>query len=218
MATTTEPAPSMRAPGDQVPQPAGRRVRVPQLALGLVLVAGAALAFVLVNAASVERQAVLALAEDVARGQVIEREDLQVVHVGSDDAVAVTPLEQVEQVVGRTATSHLPAGSLVVVEQLATGAALTPGAGVVGLALTPGQYPTPELAVGDEVRVVEVTGAQQVLVEVAEVVAVEPVGGQGQRFVSLLADEEQAAAVAAAAATGEVRLVLVATQAARGGR
>lgn len=211
MATTTEPAPSAPASQTRVPQPAGRRIRVPQLALGLLLVAGAALAFVLVNAASVDRQAVLALADDVGRGQVIAREDLQVVHVGSDDAVALTPLEQVERVVGRTATADLPAGSLVVAEQLTTGASLTPGAGVVGLSLAPGQYPTPALAVGDQVTVVEVSDGRDVLVEAAEVVSVESVGRQGQRFVSLLTGEEPASAVATAAAGGEVRLVLIAT-------
>ena len=48
------------------------------------------------------------------------------------------------------------------------------------------------------------------LVEAAEVVGIEPVGTQGQRFISLQAGEADASAVAQAAATGEVRLILIA--------
>ncbi|MDP8927843.1 MAG: hypothetical protein M3O70_04485, partial [Actinomycetota bacterium] len=73
--TTTEPAAGRVAP----PIPPARRLRVPQLAVGLLLTAGAALAFVLWNAASVQRVPVLALAEDVSRGQVLTGGDVRVV-------------------------------------------------------------------------------------------------------------------------------------------
>jgi hypothetical protein len=160
----------------------------------------------------------LALAGDVERGQVLAVEDLRVVHVGSDDVLAVTPADRSELLVGRAAVADLPAGTLLTVEQVTAGATLTPGAGVVGLALSPGQYPTPRLAIGDRVTVVEVANGLEVLVDTAEVVEVEPVGTQGQRFVSLQAGETQAATVAAAAATGEVRLVLIARQRDEGGQ
>jgi hypothetical protein len=60
------------------------------------------------------------------------------------------------------------------------------------------------------VSVVEVSDELVVLVEAAEVVGIEPVGTQGQRFISLQTGEADASAVAQAAATGEVRLVLIA--------
>lgn len=209
--TTTEPTTGRPAP----PAPAVRRLKVPQLAIGLLLTAGAAMGFVLWNAASVQRVAVLALAEDITRGQVIDVEDLRIVHVGTDDPLAMVAADRAVDLVGRAAITDLPAGTLVTSEQFAIASTLIPGSGVVGLALAPGQYPTPQLRVGDLVNVVvasdgEAADAGRLLVEAAEVVWVEPVGTQGQRFVSLLTGEELAGEVAATAARGEVRLVLVA--------
>jgi hypothetical protein len=209
MATTT-PAPPRTPRRPDPPEPAVRRMRVPQLALGVVLAGLAGLGFVLFNAASMQRTPVLALATDVQRGQVLEVEDLQVVHVGTDDVLALTPADRSDLLVGRAAITDLAAGTLLTTDQVAAGSALTPGAGVVGLALAPGQYPTPRLAIGDLVSVVEVSDELVVLVEAAEVVGIEPVGTQGQRFISLQTAEADATAVAQAAATGEVRLVLIA--------
>ena len=191
-------------------------MKVPQLAVGLLLSGLAALAFVLFNAATVQRTPVLALASDVQRGQVLEAADLQVVHVGTDDVVAWTPADRTDLLVGRAAVTDLAAGTLLTVDQVAAGSALTPGAGVVGLALAPGQYPTPRLAIGDLVSVVEVSDKLVVMVEAAEVVGIEPVGTQGQRFISLQTGEADATAVAQAAATGEVRLVLIARDGGKG--
>ena len=211
MATvTTRPSTTSTPRRPDPPEPAVRRVRVPQLAAGVLLAGLAALAFVLFNAATVQRTPVLALATDVQRGQVLAVEDLQVVHVGTDDVLALTPADRSELLVGRAAVTDLAAGTLLTTDQVAAGAALTPGAGVVGLALAPGQYPTPRLAIGDLVSVVEVSAELVVLVEAAEVVGIEPVGTQGQRFISLQAGEQDASVVAQAAATGEVRLVLIA--------
>ncbi len=210
MASTTTPAPPRTPRRPDPPEPAVRRVRVPQLALGVLLSGLAALGFVLFNAASVQRTPVLALASDVQRGQVLEEEDLQVVHVGTDDVLALTPADRSDLLVGRAAVTDLTAGTLLTTDQVAAGSTLTPGAGVVGLALAPGQYPTPRLAIGDLVSIVEVSDELAVLVEAAEVVGIEPVGTQGQRFISLQTGETDAGVVAQAAATGEVRLVLIA--------
>lgn len=207
--TTTEPTTGRLDP----PAPATGRLKVPQLAIGLLLTAGAALGFVLWNASTVQRLPVLALAEDVTRGQVIVLEDLRVVHVGTDDPVTMVAADRAGELVGRAAITDLPAGTVVTPEQFAVASTLVPGSGVVGLALAPGQYPTPQLRIGDLVNIVVAdgdTGSGRLLVEAAEVVWVEPVGTQGQRFVSLLTGEQLAGEVAATAARGEVRLVLVA--------
>lgn len=207
--TRTEPtAASVAPPVSPVP-----RLRLPQLAVGLLLTAGAALTFVLWNAASVERVPVLALVGDIGRGHVLTADDVRVVHVGTDDPLAMTSPQDAAELIGRVAFTDLPAGTLVTPAQFAVASTLTPGAGVVGLALSPGQYPSPQLRVGDLVNVVVPSaedGAGRMLVEAAEVVWVEPLGTQGQRFVSLLTGEELAGEVAATAAGGEVRLVLVA--------
>jgi hypothetical protein len=210
MATATRPPATVATGRVDPPSPARQRVRVPQLVVGLLLTAGAALGFVLFNAATVQRSPVLALTDDVERGHVLTPEDLQVVHVGSDDVLNLSPADRSEQLVGRAAIGALSAGTLVTTEQFAAAGMLTPGGGVVGLALAPGEYPSPRLRIGDLVTVVDVTEEQQVLVEAAEVVESEPVGTQGQRFVSLLTGEDAATTVATAAAAGQVRLVLVA--------
>jgi hypothetical protein len=209
MATTSAPPAPTRS---QIPRPPSSKVRVPQLAVGLLLTAGTALAFLLWNAASVERAGVLALATDVERGHVVALEDLRIVYVGTDDPIAVTDAEASAELIGRAANSDLPAGTLVTTAQLTAGPALTPGAGVVGLALAPGEYPTPYLSIGDVVDVLDVggDGPPTVLVESAEVVWVEGLGTQGQRFISVQTDEAAAALTADVAARGDVRLVLVA--------
>jgi hypothetical protein len=195
-----------------LPAPARRRVRLPQLALGLLLAGGAALGFVLFHATAVQRTPVLALATDVARGQMIVLEDLQVVQVGIDQPTAVTPADQPGLVVGRTVVADLPAGTLLSGGLVTSTSPLLAGGGVVGLALNPGQYPTPRLMVGDLVTVVEVSDGPRLLAAAAEVVDIETVATQGQRFISLLTDETTAAEIAAADATGEVRLVAIARQ------
>src|SRR6056297_1543192 len=111
--TTTRPSTASPPRRPDPPEPAVRRVRVPQLALGVLLAGLAALAFVLFNAASVQRTPVLALATDVQRGQVLALEDLQVVHVGTDDVLALTPADRSDLLVGRAAVTDLAAGTLV---------------------------------------------------------------------------------------------------------
>lgn len=212
MATTTVPE-TATAPQTGAPEVPGRRVRLPQLAIGLLLMAGTALGFVLWHASSSERVPVLTLATDVSRGHVLSVEDLRVAHIGTDDPVATTAADQAGELVGQVAVTDLRAGTFVVAEHFVSGSALTPGAGVVGLALGPGQYPTPQLRVGDLVNVIVASADDtegRLLAEAAEVVWVEPVGTQGQRFVSLLTGEPLAGQVATAAANGKVSLVLVA--------
>ena len=85
------------------------------------------------------------------------------------------------------------------------------GEGVVGLALEPGQFPAMAIAPGDVVNVVAPGdgGDETLLAEAAVVFAVEDLGGQGRRFISLRTSEGEANRVAAAAESGPVRLVLV---------
>jgi hypothetical protein len=212
--TRARPSPSRQDRRDRgepaLPAPARRRVRLPQLALGLLLAGGAALGFVLFHATAVQRTPVLALATHVARGQTLQLEDLQVVQVGIDSPAAVIPADQPGLVVGRTVVADLPAGTLLSDGLVTSTSPLLDGGGVVGLALNPGQYPTPRLMVGDLVTVVEVSDGPRLLTGAAEVVDIETVATQGQRFISLLTDETTAAEIAAADATGEVRLVAIA--------
>lgn len=201
------------------PGAAGRR-RMPELASGLFLVAVCALAALWWQTSSTDHQPVLALRNDVDRGQVLTLEDLQVVGVDVDSPVAF--LEDVEsgQVVGRIAQTDLPAGALVVPHQFSDGSLISPGDGVVGLSLEAGEFPTLSLSTGDTVHVVLTPSVSDptsfgsefpadVLVSDATVVEVASVGTSGRLFVSVQVAEEDAARVAAAASAKRVRLIQV---------
>lgn len=204
-------APSIRARDLTLEPPEGRRrVRVPELLVGAALTVGFALAAVLWQANSTQREAALALAVDVDEGDTITATDLRVVYLGTDDPVVrLAPSESV-RVIGQVAIGDMPAGTLITRANVTEIAALAPGEGVVGLALDPGQFPAGRLGPGDIVNVVAPGDTEgRILAEAAVVYAVEELGGQGRKFVSLRASEADANVVAAAAERGPVRLVLV---------
>lgn len=197
-------------------QPQSRRGRLPELAIGLALMVGFALAAVLWHSSSSQKDPVLALAVDVARGDTIDAADLRVVYVASDDPITAVPQSASGEIVGRIAVTDLDAGTLVSRRLVADRVALQQGDGVVGLALDPGQYPANGLLPGDKVNVVSALGATEsaddsdvVIATGAEVFAVDSLGGPGRQFVSLRMPEDVANRVAASAERGPVRLVLV---------
>jgi hypothetical protein len=198
----------------------GRRIQVPQLVVAVLLVALSALVAVVLFTRAAARDPVLALAADVERGQVVASGDFQVVYLGTDDPIRTVASDELSTLVGLTAVSDLEAGTIVTPAHFVARSVLEPGEGVVGLALSPGEYPTLRLAAGDLVDVIrtessaaseaEATDGGVVLAERAEVFDIAELGSQGQRFVSLRMPEDAAADVARAAAQGRVRLVLVA--------
>jgi hypothetical protein len=189
-----------------------RRVRLPELALGILIVAGGALAAVLWQASSVEREPVLAIRQAVERGEALTADDVRVVFVSTDDPISYLTQDQLPQVLGRVAAADLLEGTLLASGLLLEGAAVDPGEGVVGLALEPGQVPTATLRSWDVVNVVDAASdgsGGAVVAERAEVYAVEELPAEGRVFVSLAMNEVDANAVAAAADGGALRLVLV---------
>ena len=164
------------------------------------------------------RESILALANPVERGQAIESDDLMVVHVATDDPITSLSSEAAARLVGLTAVADLEAGTILTPAHFVSRSLLDTGEGVVGLALAPGEYPTPLLAPGDVVDVVvtnrgplEQGGlAPATVVGSAVVFDVAELGTQGELFVSLRMPAEAAAEVAVAAAENRVRLVLVA--------
>ena len=200
----------------QVQPPPRRQARLPEMALGLALMVGFALAAVLWHASSTQREPVLALARAVDRGEVIEASDLRIVYIDSDDPVAHLGGGERNAIVGRTAAADLPAGMLLTRESVITRPAIGQGDGVVGLSLEPGQFPAGDLAIGDVVNVVaggDAVGADgrdaSVVAREAVVYAVDELGTQGNKFVSLKLPATDANRVAAAAQAGPLRLVLL---------
>lgn len=188
--------------------PGARRVRASELLVGAALAIGCALAAVLWHANATQREPVLALASDVARGDLVEASDLRVVYIGTDEPLATLSRDQAASVVGRVAATDLRAGMILSTALVADPQRVEAGEGVVGLALEPGQFPSAGLAPGDLVNVVSSEAGGSVLAEAAVVFAVEDLAGQGRRFISIRTSE--AAANQIAAAESPIRLVLVA--------
>ena len=198
-------------------EPPRRKVQVPQLVIAVFLVAVSALAAVVLFSRVAAREPILALANPVERGQVIASDDLMVVYVATDDPITSLSSEAAVGLVGLTAVADFDAGTILTPAHLVSRSLLDAGEGVVGLALAPGEYPTPLLAPGDVVDVVvtnrgpfepDAVAADNVIAS-AVVFDVAELGTQGELFISLRMPAEKAAEVAVAAAEDRVRLVLV---------
>lgn len=205
--------------------PPGRRVRMPELVVGVLVMSVFALGAVLWHLSAVDRSPALAVVGTVERGDVISSDDLRVVYVSSDDALARMSESQMTEVVGRVALVDLAPGTLVTRSVVADRPTLEEGEGIVGLSLDPGGYPDLGLAPGDRVTIVRAgdtaaseatddssddggTSSSNVIAREATVVSVEELTGD-RRLVSVLTTEADAEAVAAAAGSGSLRLVQV---------
>lgn len=205
--------------------PGTSRSRVPEIAVGVLVLVVSGLAALWLFQSSTDRTAVLALAGPVERGEVVTAEDLVTVEVAADEAIAVTRPGEVDGVVGRVALVDLPAGSLITASQVASADEVEVGEGVVGLRLEAGQVPALRLTPGTTVSVLltppsamasesltasQIEARSEVLVDAATVVDAAALGGQGEMVVSLSMTEDEARMVASAATLGRVRLVQVA--------
>lgn len=209
-----------RADLDLAPSTGGRR-RVPEIALGLLVIVVCASAALWWQSSSTQREPALALRNPIERGDVLSLGDLQVIGISSDADLSSLPESEAALVVGRIARSDLPAGVLVVPEQFSAGSLLAPGHAVVGLLLEAGQFPTRSLAPGDFVAVIltlpvgssqsfDATSEPVTLVDGASVVEAVEIGVQGRHLISLELTEDEAAHVAVAASANRVRLIRVA--------
>ena len=196
-------------------RPPGRRVRTPELAIGLLVTTVFALGAVLWHLSAVDKVPALATSARVERGEVIEAGDVHVVYVSSDDDLARLDSSQMNRVVGHVAVVDLAEGTLLTSSAVAEANAVKSGDGVVGLALDPGAYPARGLAPGDKVNVVraadvaDLDAEPTVVASNASVFAVEELSSD-RLLVSVLTTEADGSAVAASADAGGLRLVLVA--------
>lgn len=199
--------------------PPGRRMRTPEIMVGVLVIVVFALAAVLWHLNAVDRSPALAIATSVERGETIAADDVEVVYLASDAPVERLDGSQMDEVVGRVALVDLAAGTLLSRSVVADRPALVEGEGVVGLSLEPGGYPAMGLSPGDHVNIVRATDTtsppedgdatgEVVIATDATVFAVEELPSN-RRLISILAEEADADAVAAAAGTGTLRLVQV---------
>ena len=184
------------------------RRRVPELAVGVVLIGLGAIGALMLAGRQPPHAAVLVWANDVSRGEVVVSSDLEVASIDTDIPVDVVDVSAADDVVGRTVAFHAKAGGFVSGSVLEVGSTVPPGFAVVGLRLSAGRYPVSTLSVGDAVDLLTteplIGWDEPVVVSGAEVFDVLWLGsGEGSdALVSLLVPRTAAPRVVAATAAG----------------
>jgi hypothetical protein len=214
---TRRMTPSSVLPTISSPLRSGGRNRS-RVAAGLLLILVTTLGVLVLFSKAGDRQAVLAVAQTVEVGEVVDARDLRVVHVSADPGVRAIPATQRQQVVGRTAAVRLVPGSLLASGQLGDGVAVPAGHAMVGAVLKPGQYPI-GLTVGDRVALVFGAASGAGIVVSAEsagapptatVAALgDPADATGGLTVSLVVPADAAPGLASAGAAGRLNLVVL---------
>jgi hypothetical protein len=190
--------------------------------LAALLVIGCGLGVAAWGLSAGDKTSVLAVGAPIAKGHVLEREDLVSVSVsGVDGAILV---EHVDQVVGQAAAVDLVAGQVLTDSMVTNSPVPEEGKAVIGLALDPTRVPGAGLQPGDQVDVIAVPDgegapaggkdadaeldAPEVLATGAEVYEVggEPVAGS-QVLLTLIVDDADASRVAAYSTQNRVAVV-----------
>lgn len=185
------------------------------IALAIVLVAvGALVAGYLVTVVG-NTTGVVAVRTDVARGAIIQRDDLVEARINPDPNLSTVPSSQMASLVGRRAAVDLHAGGLVSPESVTDTVIPAAGQTLVGVALTRAQLPTQALKAGDRVRIVFTPRAQDPApvkppTSVPATIVNPPAGIEDspQVVVDVTIDQASAPNLAAVVATGRVALVL----------
>ena len=198
-----------------------RKSRIPEIALGLVIVALSGLGSLWWYSTAAERTDVLALRESVSQGETIVLEDLVRVSIATDDPVTSLAEAEFQSIIGQVAAFDLEAGTLITRSMFAQVSTVADGEVVVGLSLPIGRIPAITPLPGETMAVVLVPrsntqedlgdggalAASEILVDTVTVVETAALGTQGDRFLSLSMTEDEARAVTAASVTGQVALI-----------
>lgn len=208
---TPEP---QQPPGGGFAAPPRLRRRPGLVAVSVVLVGVGASLAAWVTTTVGDASPVVAARVAVARGEVITADDVTVVRISLDPAVATIPGGDADALVGLRAAVDLPAGSLLTPDSVTGEDVPADGQSVVGIALDPGQLPARALRPGDRVRVVSTPRegddppVQTPAAVPVTVVSTTVAPDTGLVVVDVTVPQEAAAGLVAAAATGRVALVL----------
>ena len=153
--STTSSGTSSRSRGGQGAAAPRRKVRLPELVVGVLLVAGSALAAVVWQQSVTSGRGVVVAARDVPRGAVVTADDLAIVEVSGGQEVELVASSDAASLVGTVAVVDVGVGTPWSPALVSAVAPLTTGDGLVAVALAPGEVP-PGLVAGDSVRVVVV--------------------------------------------------------------
>ena len=211
------PGPRLSGPWAEVADrlPRSRRQRRPALmVVGVLLVALCGLVSASLVARSGNTVAVLALTRPVSAGHVLVPSDLRVARVGGS-GISGMPAAALGSVVGGTATSSLPAGTLLVSGMVSRAPVPAGGSQVVAVAAKAGSVPA-GVAPGRDVSLVLISSqvgrqsdAPAVLVPSARVVDMRSDSSTGLALLSVVVSDTLAAQVAQASAAGQLAVTLL---------
>ena len=202
------------------PAPSGvqTKSRVPELALGLLLIVLFSLGGILVLARVGAKSPALMIVQPVAAGELIPDSAVKEAGISSDEPIVGLSNAQRDRIVGRVARADIVAGTLASESLVVQGGRIGPGMASVGLALSSGQFPS-GVASGDLVQGVLVPtrevdfGAERPPVLIGspvEVLAVEPLNPSGsEKLITVVMIEAEAAHLSTAHAVDVVHLIEV---------
>lgn len=202
----------MPAPPQPVRTLARRRGAL--VGVGLALVALGALAFLFVSARMGETTEVIAVVNDLQRGDVIGADDVAVASMVADPHFAPVPADRIKDVIGLRASTDLVAGTLLTDGSLVAEVIPADGQSVVGVALTPAQMPGESLLAGDVILIVDTPSAGEpppsetpTAIE-ATVLQTHSRAEAEQVVVDVLVPRDEAPGLAARVATGRIAVAL----------
>ena len=165
-----------------------------------------------------DSQQVIVAAHQIDAGAVLTAADVKGVSVSGQIGVRATPTANLAGLVGKVASVPIPAGTLIVAEQLQLRQSAPPGTVLVGMVLDPGALPSPDLRFGDHVQVLATSNPNAVIDEPAAVMTEATVWkvwggteGSGRRTVTLAVPSGVATQVGDAASRNLIRLLVVPT-------
>ncbi|PZF82768.1 SAF domain-containing protein [Jiangella anatolica] len=198
-----------------VAAPPKQRRRPALIGLGVALVALGGLGAAWLATSMSDTVRVVAVREDVARGEQITEDDLTTANINTDPALDPIPAARQSEIVGQYASVDLPAGTLVTEGSYSSDVRPGEGEAMVGVAVTAAQLPGEALRPGDIVRIVDTPnpqddppGSTPDSIE-ATVVSTTTDEESGQHMVNVIVPEVRAPDLAARVATTRIVVVLM---------
>lgn len=211
-------SPLVPAPVRVDPPGPRRRPRLLLAAVLVIVLGGLAGAWLYTSLGS--RTAVIAVATDIAYGQVLTEGMLRSASISASPDVESIPFTELDSVLGERAAVDLPAGSLLTRAAVAAAVIPAEGEALVPVALAAEQVPATGLRPGDLVRLLgtagdptgvpvgEVDPAVRVSVEGTVLAVSAPTVG-GNVVVDVLVDEDDGDSLAVLAAEGRLALLVL---------
>lgn len=213
MATTTAPPQGPDTTAAAPPAAKIRKVRGPWFAAAGIIMAIAIGGALYLYGQTATRTQYLGIVDDMARGELIERDNLGLVGLQADADLNFVLPGEADMVVGQRLVADLEGGTVLTHDLVSSGETVPEGKALVGLNLQAGEYPTANIGVGDYLAVVAVPnrrgdGLEAYELARAEVYSRTLLSDANMRlFLTVAVDEDRANYVSALHAAGSVYIV-----------